>query len=64
MMLFTSLSTLILFLAFVGLAILLYWPSKQKPYKNAEHIALKEEHDPPITPRHHNNTHHDKRKDA
>lgn len=54
---FGSFSTLGLFIAFIGIAIVLYWPSKNKPYKDAEKIALKEETDEPVNPR--QNIHHD-----
>lgn len=46
-----SFTTVVLFTAFVAMCVLLFWPTRTKPYKDAGKIALKEDNDPPITPR-------------
>lgn len=47
-----SLITVVLFVAFILMGVILYYPRRNKPYKDAEKLALKEDGDPPITPRH------------
>lgn len=44
-------TTVVLFSAFVALCVLLFLPTRNKPYKDAGKIALKEDGDPPIQPR-------------
>lgn len=46
-----SFTTVVLFSAFIALCVLLYWPTRSKPYKDAGKIALKEDGDPPIQAR-------------
>lgn len=44
--------TCVVFAAFMGMLVIVFWPSKgKKPYENAEKLALKEDSDPVITPR-------------
>ncbi|MBV7433960.1 CcoQ/FixQ family Cbb3-type cytochrome c oxidase assembly chaperone [Cardiobacteriaceae bacterium TAE3-ERU3] len=46
-----SITTAVLFTAFILMGILLYWPRRgDKPYKDAEKLALKDD-DEIITPR-------------
>lgn len=47
-----SFVTVIVFIAFIAIMALTLWPTKEKPYKDAEKIALKNEGDAPINPRH------------
>lgn len=45
-------TTVILFGSFVAMCVLLFWPMRTKPYQDAGKIALKEDGDPPVQPRH------------
>lgn len=48
-----SFITIVVFLAFMGMLVMVLWPTKgEKPYKDAEKLALKNDNDPIITPRH------------
>lgn len=47
-----SIVTIVVFITFIAMLILTLWPTKDKPYKDAEKLALKNEGDLPITPRH------------
>lgn len=53
-------TTVILFTAFVSMCVLLFWPTRTKPYKDAGKIALKEDGDPPIEPRESGHKHHER----
>lgn len=44
-------TTVILFVSFILMSIILCWPYRNKPYKDAEKIVLKEDNDAPIHPR-------------
>lgn len=44
-------TTIVLFVSFILMIILLCWPYRNKPYKDAEKIVLKEDNDAPIHPR-------------
>ncbi|MDO4642893.1 MAG: cbb3-type cytochrome c oxidase subunit 3 [Cardiobacteriaceae bacterium] len=50
-------TTVVLFVSFVLMIIILYLPFRHKPYKDAEKLALKDEDDAPINPRHSNKNH-------
>ncbi len=41
-----------MFLSFILITLLVFWPGRNKPYQGAEKLALKEDGDPIITPRH------------
>ncbi len=45
-------TTVVLFASFVLMLLILYLPQRHKPYKDAEKLALKDEDDAPIHPRH------------
>lgn len=49
-----TITTVILFTAFILMGLILYWPHRDKPYKDAEKLALKEDGDELITPRQQN----------
>lgn len=46
-----SIITVVMFVAFIGMVLILYLPRKDPPYKDAEKLALKED-DQIIQPRH------------
>lgn len=45
-------TTVVLFASFILMTLILYLPQRRKPYKDAEKLALKDENDAPINPRH------------
>lgn len=56
-----SIITVILFVTFVLMGIILYWPRQQhKPYEDAARLALKDDDDAVITPRQHDENNHER----
>ena len=44
-------TTVVLFASFIIMTLILYLPQRNKPYKDAEKLALKDDNDAPINPR-------------
>ena len=44
-------TTVVLFISFILMVILLYLPQRHKPYQGAEKLALKDDGDAPVAPR-------------
>ena len=51
----------VLFASFILMVVILYLPQRRKPYEDAEKLALKDENDAPIHPRHPADTAQNKR---